>query len=81
MSTKTLFGTELKQKLLERKIGKDIGHSGRLLSNISQFLTKKSNPHFRQIIEFQTGGNTGEVKDNYCVKNEYRPLLKEILEE
>lgn len=72
---------ELKQKLLERKIGKDIGHSGRLLSNISQFLTKKSNPHFRQIIEFQTGGNTGEVKDNYCVKNEYRPLLKEILEE
>jgi hypothetical protein len=72
---------ELKEKLFEYNIGEDVGQSGRYLSNISQFLTKKSNPHFRQIIEFETGGSTGEVKNNYRVKNEYRELLNNILNE
>jgi len=72
---------ELKEKLFEYNIGEDIGQSGRYLSNISQFLTKKSNPHFRQIIEFETGGSTGEVKNNYRVVNEYREILNDILNE
>ena len=72
---------ELKEKLFERKIGSDIGQAGRYLSNISQFLTKKSNPHFRQIISFETGGSTGEVKNNYFVIKNYQELLKTVLEE
>ena len=72
---------ELKKKLFKRNIGKDIGQAGRYLSNISQFLTKKSNPHFRQIITFETGGSTGEVKNNYYVIKDYRNLLKTVLEE
>jgi len=72
---------ELKEKLFERNIGSDVGHAGRYLSNISQFLTKKSNPHFRQIISFETGGSTGEVKNNYYVLENYRELLKTVLEE
>ena len=72
---------ELKDKLFNKGIGEDVGQSGRYLSNISQFLTKKSNPHFRQIIEFETGGSTGEVKNNYVVIEEYRELLTEILNE
>ncbi len=72
---------EIKEKLFENNIGKDIGQTGRLMSNISQFLTKKTTPHFRQIIEFETGGSTGEVKDNYIVKEEYRGLLNEVLKE
>lgn len=72
---------ELKNKLFSKGIGEDIGQAGRYLSNISQFLTKKSNPHFRQIIEFETGGSTGEVKNNYIVIEDYRELLTEILNE
>ena len=72
---------ELKEKLFARNIGNDIGHTGRLLSNISQFLTKKSNPHFRQIITFDTGGGTGQVKDNYYVIDEYREILSQVLDE
>ena len=76
------FGREeLKEKLFERNIGSDIGQAGRYLSNISQFLTKKSNPHFRQIISFETGGSTGEVKNNYYVIENYRELLKTVLKE
>jgi len=72
---------ELKDKLFEMNIGKDIGQTGRYLSNISQFLTKKSNPHFRQIISFESGGTTGEVKNNYLLLSEYRELVNKILQE
>lgn len=72
---------ELKKKLLEKGIGEEIGQTGRYLSNISQFLTKKSTPHFRQIISFETGGSTGEVKNNYYVLENYRELLKSVLNE
>ncbi len=72
---------ELKEKLFEKGIGEDVGQAGRYLSNISQFLTKKSNPHFRQIIDFETGGSTGEVKNNYIVISKYRDLLNEVLKE
>lgn len=71
---------EIRSKLFEKGIGVDIGQSGRYLSNISQFLTKKSNPHLRQIIEFGIGGVSGETKDNYRVFPKYRGLLKSVLE-
>ena len=70
---------EVRSKLFEKGIGVDIGQTGRYLSNISQFLTKKSNPHLRQVIEFETGGNHGETKDNYRVLPQYRELLKLVL--
>ncbi|MBE2190239.1 MAG: hypothetical protein IAE98_12325, partial [Candidatus Kapabacteria bacterium] len=66
----------VKDKLMEKGIGENIGQTGRYLSNISQFLSKKSTPHFRQIIDFDSGGTTGETKNNYYVLNEYRDLLK-----
>lgn len=71
----------LKEKLFEKGIGEDVAQAGRYLSNISQFLTKKSNPHFRQIIDFETAGGAGEVKNNYIVLNEYRNLLSDVLTE
>lgn len=70
---------ELKQKLFSNGVGKDLGQAGRYLSNISQFLTKKSTSHFRQIIEFETGGNSGEVKDNYFLVQTYKELLINVL--
>ncbi len=72
---------EIKISLAEAGIGRDVGQAGRYLSNISQFLTKKSNPHLRQVIDFDSGGTHGETKDNYRVLPEYRDLLKTALEE
>jgi len=71
---------EIKSKLHEEGIGNDIGHAGRLLSNISQFLTKKSNPHLRQVVDFQSGGSHGETKNNYKIFDEYRKIVEEALD-
>jgi hypothetical protein len=71
---------EVRSKVFEKGIGVDIGQAGRYLSNISQFLTKKSNPHLRQVIEFETGGSHGEIKGNYRVLPQYRELLKAVLD-
>jgi hypothetical protein len=72
---------EVRQGLYEAGVGKDIGQAGRYLSNISQFLTKKLNAHLRQAIEFETGGEHGEIKNNYHVVSEYRGLVSEALRE
>lgn len=72
---------EVKTALHEAGIGEDIGQTGRYLSNISQFLTKKSNPHLRQIVEFESGGFHGQIKNNYRVLSEHRDLLRRALEE
>ena len=72
---------ELKEMLFKSGIGKDIGQTGRYLSGISQFITKKTTPHFRQIISFDSEGGIGDKKDNYHIKEEYTNLLKEVLNE
>ena len=82
LSEDRAFGREeIKQKLFAKGIGSDVGQAGRYLSNISQFLTKKSNPHLRQVVDFDTGGGLGETKDNYRIVPEYRELLTYVLKE
>jgi len=82
LSDDRVFGREqVKQKLLERGVGSDIGQTGRYLSNLSQFLTKKSNPHLRQIISFTSDGPAGETKDNYQIIPEYRELVQRLVDE
>ncbi len=75
------YREEIKSGLYEAGIGSDIGQAGRYLSNISQFLTKKSNPHLRQAIEFDTGGEHGETKNGYHVIPKYLDLVREALRE
>lgn len=72
---------EIKTRLYKKGIGLDTGHAGRFLSNISQFITKKSNPHLRQVVDFESGGSHGETKNNYRIINEYRTLVTEVLDE
>lgn len=82
LSEDKVFGREeVKQKLFAKGIGSDIGQTGRYLSNLSQFLTKKSNPHLRQVVEFDTGGEHGEMKDNYHIRPEYRALVQKLVGE
>lgn len=72
----------IKEKLFEAGIGSNIGQTGRYLSNISQFLTKKSTPHLRQIIVFDIPPvGTGEMKDNYQLVSEYKNLVREVIKE
>lgn len=73
---------EIKEKLYQCGIGNNIGHSGRLLSNISQLLTKRSTPHLRQVIDFEMPqGGQGEVKDNFIIVSKYKKLVKEVIDE
>lgn len=72
---------EIKAGLYEGGIGVSIGQTGRYLSGVSQFLTKKSNPHLRQVITFDSGGEGGEVKNDYFILPEYRPMLVRLLAE
>lgn len=72
---------DMKQTLYDSGIGNDIGHSGQLLSNISQFVTKRTNPHLRQLLKFASEGGAGAIKDDYQIKPEYLPLVIEALHE
>ena len=82
LSEDRVFGrAEVKQELFERGFGSDLGRSGSYLSGLSQFLTKRSNDHLRQVIEFESGGERGERKDNYHVLPQYRELLQCLVDE
>jgi hypothetical protein len=70
---------ELKRALVDWGIAEDVGQAGHFLSNLSQFLTKKSNPHLRQLIAFEGGSRPGEVKDQIRIVPEYRALVDRVL--
>ena len=74
---------EIKKRFFnDYEFGNNVGHAGTLLSNVSQFITKKGNDHLRQVIEFEMPfGNEGEIKDNYKIVSKYRRLVKEVLED
>ncbi len=69
---------EIPEELHKIGIGDNVGQAGIYLSNVSQFLTNKDNPHLRQVIEF-TGRKLGATKDNYRVLSQYRELLQDVL--
>ena len=74
--------TEIKQRLFQKGVGKDLSQAGTLLSNISQFLTKPKNSHLRQIIDFDSPkGEPGQIKRNYRIISQYRELICELLNE
>jgi len=82
LSEDRVFGrVEVKDKLFEIGVGSDLGRSGSYLSGLSQFLTKSSNDHLRQVIQFESGGERGERKDNYHVLPQYRELLQRLVDE
>lgn len=76
---KALDREEVKQYLFNAGVGSDIGHTGRLLSNISQFLTKENNDHLRQLVSFSGGEFFGAVKSDYYLNNKYRNLVNQVL--
>lgn len=80
LSEDRIFNREEIKRKLSKDIGEDEGQTGRYLSNISQFITKRDNSHLRQIINFDSGGYHGAQKDNYQINTQYRELVQSILE-
>lgn len=72
---------EVKQKLFARGIGSDIGRTGAYLSGISSFLTKKANPHLRQVMDFASEGRSGARKNSYLIQPKYRELIATLIDE
>lgn len=73
---------EIKKTLFAKQgFAESIGKAGSYLSGISQFLTKNSNSHLRQVIEFDSGEHGGATKNNYQIIPDYKKLLTEVLEE
>lgn len=70
---------EIKERLYSKGIGNSVGHAGTLLSNISQFVTKRANPHLRQVVEFDGGEENGMVKNNYWIVEEHRALVASVI--
>ena len=76
--------TDLERKIFKdsfttKGLSKDFTQAGRHLSNISQLITNKNNPFLRQILDFNSKERPGAKKESYKLKNEYIPLVKEIL--
>ncbi|MFA5127609.1 MAG: DUF262 domain-containing HNH endonuclease family protein [Patescibacteria group bacterium] len=78
--SRTFSREEIKGKLFQKGVGDDDGQAGRYLSNISQFITKRDSDHLRQIVSFKTDGGIGELKDDYCIVDKYREIVKEVLD-
>jgi hypothetical protein len=82
---RTFNREEIKRMFFERGIGADMGRSGALLSNVSQFLTKKPNAPLRQIITFSGDAEEeqmkGQVKEHFRLIDKYRSLVRQILDE
>ena len=73
---------EMKAALVQAGFTNDIGHAGRLLSNISQFVTKPKNRLMRQLITYEGGEGAGALKDNYRLRSEsYKALVQRVLEQ
>jgi hypothetical protein len=69
-------------ELLAKGIGSSKRQTGTYLSNVSQLLTRKSNPHLRQIIAFTSSyGGAGAQKDDYRILPEYRALVQRLVDE
>lgn len=70
----------MKEALVKAGFTNDEGHAGRLLSNISQFVTKPRNRLMRQLVTYEGGEGAGALKDNYRLRNEsYKALVVRVL--
>lgn len=71
----------LREALFAAGLGDTQTRTGHLMSNVSQFLTKKENDHLRQIVHFSADVRPGAPKDNYVIPEEYKTLVASALKE
>ncbi len=76
---------EIKEELYKNGYGSSVGSAGYVLAGISNYINNKYNEHLRQILEYDiqkwNPESVGGKRDNYKIKDEYRKLVKEIVEQ
>jgi len=77
---KKLSRYHLQQEIIKSKIIIDAGKAGYNIAHISTQLGLKYNDFLRQIISYEYPTYSWE-KDNYSLREEYKDLVKEILDE
>lgn len=75
------FDREEIKEYFHRELGlrETVSCAGTYLSNVSQCLTRKDSGHLRQIIGFDFEPNVGAKKNNYYIRDEYRQLIQDVL--
>jgi len=75
----TITRDELKEEFVNCGEASDISLAGSFLSLISSQVGMKKNDFLRQVISYEYPNNPWE-KDNYQITDEYKELVKDILE-
>ena len=76
---KTLTRHQLKEELLKYDPSLDASKIGLHLTTMSSQMGMKKNDFLRQIVGYEYPTYAWE-KDNYCIRSEYRELVREILD-
>ena len=74
----TVGRNELKEELVQSQLVEDSGKAGYALSVISLQVGMKRHDFLRQVIGYDYPKYPWE-KDNYCIREEYRQLLTDVL--
>ena len=79
LTKKTLTRVELKAEYQKQVPEDEVSKVGYYISMISGQLSRKANDFLRQVISYGYPNHTWE-KDNFALRDEYRNLVKEIVE-
>lgn len=71
---------DLKRKLVDRGAAANLSKAGLMLTSISNQLGMQKNDFLRQVVGYKYPNNPWE-KDNYFLREEYRDLVHQVLEE
>jgi hypothetical protein len=77
---KKLSRIQLKEELIKNDTSLDPAKAGYYVTGISMQLGLKKNDFLRQVISYGTPTYSWE-KDNFSLNDEYKDLVKEVLEE
>ena len=80
LKNKTATRGELKKEFVRAEVAKDESQAGYFLSLISNQLGQKKKDYLRQIIGYEYPNYSWE-KDNLSLKEEYRDMVEDILNE
>lgn len=80
LENQTITRNKLKEEFVNRNEAEDLSSAGYFLSLISSQVGQKKNDFLRQVIGYEYPNYPWE-KDNYHIKDDYKQLVKEILDE
>lgn len=80
LTQKSVQREKLKEEFVARGIADEVNKAGLQVTGISQQIGLEKNAFLRQVIGYEYPNNPWE-KDNYFIRDEYREIVKQVLEE